>query len=45
MEDGFYLIHTPEGESIKIDPNASNEVNMAILENKLEQSGLRYAEN
>ncbi|GGE08569.1 DUF3332 domain-containing protein [Psychroflexus salis] len=45
MEDGFYLIHTPEGESIKIDPNASNEVNMAILENKLEQSGLRYVKH
>jgi hypothetical protein len=45
MEDGFYLIHTPEGETIKIDPNASKEVNMAILENRLEQSGLRYAEN
>jgi hypothetical protein len=45
MEDGFYLIHTPEGETIKIDPNASKEVNMAILENRLEQSGLRYVEN
>lgn len=45
MEDGFYLVHTPDGEAIKIDPNASNEVNMAILENQLEQSGLRYAEN
>ena len=45
MEDGFYLIHTPEGETIKIDQNASKEVNMAILENRLEQSGLRYVEN
>ncbi|GGE38042.1 hypothetical protein GCM10010832_17890 [Psychroflexus planctonicus] len=45
MEEGFYLVHTPDGEAIKIDPNASDEVNMAILENKLEQSELRYAKN
>jgi len=45
MEEGFYLIHTPEGETIKIDSAASNEVSMAILENQLTQSGLRYAEN
>ena len=45
MEEGFYLVHTPDGEAIKIDPNASDEVNMAILENKLEQSGLRYVKH
>lgn len=45
MEDGFYLVHTPEGEAIKIDPNTSKEVNMAVLQNKLEQNGIRYAEN
>ena len=44
-KEGFYLVHTPEGESIKIDPNASNEVNMAILENKLEKAETRYVEN
>lgn len=45
MEDGFYLIHTPEGETISIDPNASDNVNMAMLKNQLELSGLRYVEN
>ena len=44
-KEGFYLVHTPEGESIKIDPNASKEVNLAILKNKLDQEMTRNAEN
>ncbi|MGM0635345.1 MAG: DUF3332 domain-containing protein [Bacteroidota bacterium] len=46
MEEGFYMIHTPEGETIKIDPNASKEHNMAILEHKMNELNYSlYAKN
>jgi hypothetical protein len=35
MKDGFYMVYTPNGESIQIDPNASKEQNMAILKGKV----------
>lgn len=41
MEDGFYLVHTPEGESIQIDPTASKEESLMILENQLNKTGLQ----
>lgn len=44
IEDGFYHIYTPEGDRIKLDANASEAHNMAILEHKLEASNLRYAQ-
>lgn len=44
MEEGFYMIHTPYGESIKLDANATQAHNLAILEQQMEESNLRYAE-
>lgn len=35
MEDGFYMVYTPEGEAIQMDPTASKEQNMAILQGKV----------
>jgi hypothetical protein len=35
MKDGFYMVHTPNGESIQIDPNASREQNLALLQGKV----------
>jgi len=35
MEDGFYMVYTPEGEAVKMDPTASNAQNKAILQGKV----------
>jgi hypothetical protein len=35
MEDGFYMVYTPEGEAIQMDPTASKEQNIAILKGKV----------
>jgi hypothetical protein len=35
IKDGFYMVHTPNGESIQIDPNASKEQNLALLQGKV----------
>lgn len=35
MKDGFYMVHTPNGESIQIDPNASKEQNLTLLQGKV----------
>lgn len=44
MEEGFYKVYTPEGTAIKLDANASEAQNLVILEQKLEQTNLRYAQ-
>jgi hypothetical protein len=35
MEEGFYMVYTPEGEAIQLDPTASKEQNLAILQGKV----------
>jgi len=35
MQDGFYMVYTPEGKAIQMDPAASKEQNMAILQGKV----------
>jgi len=36
FKDGFYMVYTPDGEHIKLDANASQHHNSAILSQKLE---------
>lgn len=35
MKDGFYMVYTPEGDVIQLDPAASKAQNMAILQGKV----------
>ena len=35
VEDGFYMVYTPEGEAIQLDPAASREQNLALLKGKV----------
>lgn len=35
MKDGFYMVYTPEGDAIEMDPMASKEQNLAILKGKV----------
>lgn len=35
IEDGFYMVYTPQGEAIQMDPMASKAQNMAILQGKV----------
>ncbi len=35
MQDGFYMVYTPDGEAIQMDPMASKEQNLAILKGKV----------
>jgi len=36
FKDGFYMVYTPDGEHIKLDANASQQHNSAVLSQKLE---------
>lgn len=46
FKDGFYMVYTPSGETIKLDANATQEHNKVILSQKLDiyQKSL-WAEN
>jgi hypothetical protein len=35
MKDGFYIVHIPNDESIQINPNASKEQNLALLQGRV----------
>lgn len=36
FKDGFYMVYTPDGEQIKLDANATQEHNSAILNQKID---------
>lgn len=45
MEEGYYMVYTPEGEAIQLDPAASKAQNMAILQGKVASyEGAMWAE-
>ncbi|MBL0681937.1 DUF3332 domain-containing protein [Aquimarina mytili] len=35
FEDGFYVMHLPNGEKVKIDPMASRSEGLALIQNKV----------
>lgn len=35
FEDGFYVMHLPDGEKVKIDPMASRNEGLAMIQNKI----------
>ncbi len=46
FEDGFYVLHLPTGDEIKLDANASTQHNQAIFDARLsEHQELMYAKN
>jgi len=35
FKDGFYVVHLPDGQDVKIDPNRSRDEGLAMLQNKV----------